>query len=139
MQYWPRCASERAASVAFLDGRSESAGESVSRVRLVQQGLPCPDLQREIYDADGRLVARVDFCWDEERTVGEFDGKQKYGRLLRPGQTSEEVIYAEKVREDALRDVGWQVVRWLWRDLNRHGVLRDRVRRAFARSNSSSR
>ena len=55
------------------------------------------------------------------------------------GKTSEEVIYAEKVREDALRDLGWQVVRWLWRDLNRNGVLRDRVRRAFARSNSSSR
>ncbi len=138
MQYWPGVKRARRV-VAFLDGRSESAGESVSRVRLVQQGLPCPDLQREIYDADGNLVGRVDFCWDEERTVGEFDGKQKYGRLLRPGQKIEEVVYAEKVREDALRDLGWQVVRWLWRDLNRNGVLRDRVRRAFARSNPSPR
>ena len=138
MQYWPGVKRARRV-VAFLDGRSESAGESASRVRLVQQGLPCPDLQREICDADGRLVGRVDFCWDEERTVGEFDGKQKYGRLLQPGQTIEEVVYAEKVREDALRDLGWQVVRWLWRDLYRNGVLRDRVRRAFARSTPTSR
>ena len=138
MQYWPGVKRARRV-VAFLDGRSESAGESASRVRLVQQGLPCPDLQREIFDADGRLIARVDFCWDEERTVGEFDGKQKYGRLLQPGQRIEEVVYAEKVREDALRDLGWQVVRWLWRDLYRNGVLRDRVRRAFARSNWPSR
>jgi hypothetical protein len=106
----------------------------VSRVKLADEGVPRPDLQREIYDPDGRLVARVDFCWDEEKTVGEFDGKVKYGRLLKPGQSVDSVIFEEKVREDALRDLGWQVVRWLWRDLSRKGVLRDRLDRAFARS-----
>ena len=42
--------------------------------------------------------------------------------------------FAEKQREDALRDLGWQVVRWLWADLYRPGVIRDRVLRAFARA-----
>jgi hypothetical protein len=46
----------------------------------------------------------------------------------------EDVIFAEKVREDALRDLGWQIVRWLWADLYRPGVVRDRVLRAFARA-----
>jgi very-short-patch-repair endonuclease len=80
------------------------------------------------------VIARVDFLWREERTVGEFDGRIKYGRLLQPGQTPEDVIFAEKVREDLLRDLGWTVVRWLWRDLYRSGVLRDRVLRALARN-----
>jgi hypothetical protein len=68
------------------------------------------------------------------RTIGEFDGKIKYGRLLKPGQRIEDVIFEEKLREDALRDLGWQSVRWLWRDLYRRGVLRERVLRAFARA-----
>jgi hypothetical protein len=40
----------------------------------------------------------------------------------------EEVLFEEKRREDALRDLGWQIVRWLWADLYRPGVIRDRVR-----------
>jgi len=120
--------------IGFLDGRSESAGESVSRVRLADDGLPPPELQTEVFDLDGRLAARLDFCWEEQRTIGEFDGKIKYGRLLKPGQRVEDVVFAEKQREDALRDLGWQVVRWLWADLYRPGVIRDRVLRAFARS-----
>ena len=133
MEHWPGVRRARRV-VGFLDPRSESAGESVSRVRMLEDDLPIPDLQREVLGPDGRLVARVDFCWDEQKTIGEFDGKVKYGRLLKPGQSIEKVIFDEKVREDALRDLGWQVVRWLWRDLYRRGTLRDRVLRAFARS-----
>jgi hypothetical protein len=133
MERWPGVRSARRA-VAFLDIRSESVGESVSRVRLMEEGLPAPEPQREIFGPDGQLIARVDFCWEEERTIGEFDGKIKYGRLLKPGQRIEDVIFDEKVREDSLRDLGWQIVRWLWRDLYRHGVLRERVLRAFARA-----
>jgi hypothetical protein len=44
---------------------------------------------------DGRLIARVDFHWKEHQTVGEFDGKTKYGRLLKPGQRIEDVIFKE--------------------------------------------
>jgi hypothetical protein len=117
-----------------MDSRSESAGESVSRVRIVTDGLPVPEPQVEIFTRDGVFVARVDFCWKDRRTVGEFDGKIKYGRLLKPGQRIEEVVYEEKKREDAIRDLGWMVVRWTWDDLHRPGVLHDRIRRAFARA-----
>jgi hypothetical protein len=44
------------------------------------------------------------------------------------------VVYAEKIREDALRDLGWQVVRWTYADLTAPMVLADRLQRAFARS-----
>ena len=85
-------------------------------------------------DESGRFVARVDFGWEEQRTVGEFDGKAKYGELLKPGQTSRDAMLAEKRREDLLRDLGWQVVRWTWADLYHPGVIRNRVLRAFART-----
>ena len=133
MARWPGTRQARRA-LALLDPRSESAGESVSRVRLHEAGLPAPEPQHEIYGEDGRFVARVDFCWKEKRTIGEFDGKIKYGRSLKPGQSIEDVLFEEKRREDALRDLGWQIVRWLWADLYRPGVIRDRVLRAFARA-----
>jgi predicted transcriptional regulator of viral defense system len=133
MARWPGTRQARRA-VTLLDPRSESAGESVSRVRLHEDGLPAPELQQDIYDEDGQFVARVDFCWQKQRTIGEFDGKIKYGRMLKSGQSIEDVLFAEKRREDALRDLGWQIVRWLWADLYRRGVIRDRVLRAFARS-----
>ena len=47
--------------VAFLDGRSESPGESPSRVRMHQAGMPAPTLRKEIRTPDGQFVARVDF------------------------------------------------------------------------------
>jgi hypothetical protein len=92
--------------------------------------------QQDIFDENGQFVARVDFCWKEQRTIGEFDGKIKYGKLRKPGQSLEDAIFAEKLREDSLRDLGWQIVRWIWADLYRRGVIRDRVLRAFARASS---
>jgi hypothetical protein len=133
MGRWPGVRAARRA-VEFLDVQSESVGESVSRVRLVEEGLPRPELQRELFGPNGQLIARVDFFWEEHKTVGEFDGKIKYGRLLKSGQRIENVIFEEKVREDAVRDLGLQVVRWIWSDLYRAGVLRERVLRAFARA-----
>lgn len=132
MERWPGIRAARRV-VEFLDIRSESAGESMSRVRLMEEGLPRPELQHEIFGLDGRLVARLDFYWKEQKTAGEFDGKIKYGRLLKPGQRIEDVIFDEKLREDAVRDLGLQVVRWIWRDLYRAGTIRDRVLRAFVR------
>jgi hypothetical protein len=120
--------------VAFADGRSESAGESHSRVVLHRIGLPPSTLQLEVLDPSGRLVGRCDFGWEEQRTLGEFDGLVKYGRLLKPGQTVADVVYAEKLREDALRDEGWQMVRWGSADLRREQVVAVRLQRAFRRS-----
>jgi hypothetical protein len=136
MERWPGVRQARRVA-DFLDGRSESAGESVSRVRLGEQGLPIPTLQHEVYDLAGTMLGRSDFAWIKHRTVGEFDGRVKYGALLRPGQRPEDVVFAEKLREDAIRDLGWQVVRWVWADLDRPYLLRNRVLRAFARNRAS--
>ncbi len=122
-------------AATFADGRSESVGESSSRVILVDAGLPRPTLQYEVWD-DNRKIARCDFAWEEFCTVGEFDGMIKYGRLLKPGQSVSDVIVAEKLREDAIRDAGWQVVRWIWADLSDPTHLAHRLHRAFARGST---
>ena len=132
----PGVAAARRAA-ALLDGRSESPGESTSRVVLAELGLPVPQLQYEARDARGRLVGWADFDWEEHRTLGEFDGKIKYGRLVKVGETAQDVVYQEKRREDALRDLGWQVVRWGWSDLRAGDALAERLRRAFRRGAAS--
>lgn len=121
-------------TIDFLDARSESPGESCSRVVLHEQGLPKPDLQVKVYDDRGYLLARSDFGWIERRTLGEYDGKGKYGELRRPDQTAEDVVLDEKDREDRLRDHGWQIARWTWPLLRTPVELRRRVERAFARA-----
>lgn len=129
---WPGMAAARRA-IEFLDLRSESVGESVSRVVLHEAGVAPPQPQFVVSDQHGAFVGRSDFGWSEFRTLGEFDGLWKYGRLLKPGQTPGDAMVEEKRREDALRDLGWEVVRWIWADLRHPDRLVERLERAFAR------
>ena len=67
---WPGI--RRAARVvAFTDDRCETPLKSISRVLFAGHGLPRPDTQQLIVDADGHPVGRVDFLWKQEATVGE--------------------------------------------------------------------
>jgi hypothetical protein len=130
---WP---GSRAAGrvLAFADGRAETPGESRGRVFCHAHGLPEPELQVEIRDVDGRLVGRVDFLFRRQRTIGEFDGRVKY-RAGEGTLTPEETVYREKLREDALRALGFEIVRFTWSDLDHRATLI--VRRfhdAFARA-----
>ncbi len=130
--------SRRAArAIGFADGRSESVGESRSRVLLHRIGLPPSALQFQVRADEGRLLGRTDFAWEEERVVGEFDGRVKYGRLLRPGQDPGDAVFEEKRREDAVREEGWGVVRWTWADLTPE-VLGPRLRRVLGRGSRST-
>ena len=119
-----------ARAVSAADGRSESVGESRSRVILHRWKLPPSALQFEIRSAGGISLGRSDFAWEDWRLLGEFDGRIKYGRLLRPGQEAGDVVFEEKRREDAIREEDWGMVRWTWSDLNRPDRLAARVRRA---------
>lgn len=114
-------------AVDFADPRSESVGESLSRVLISELGFAGPELQTRLW-VEGREY-RLDFEW--EGVVGEFDGKQKYLRSQQLfGTSPEEALYREKLREDAIRSTGRRVVRWTWEDLHRPGILRDRLARA---------
>ena len=124
---WPG-AGAAGTALSFADGRSESPLESLGRVRFAEQGLPAPQLQVLIADHTGPF-ARADQCWEEHRTIAEADGALKY--------TTAAALFAEKRREDRLRDAGFEVVRYTWDEaLHRPDVLAARVRRAFLRSSS---
>jgi len=108
-----------ARALLFADPRAESAGESISRVRIWQAGLPMPELQQAFYDDQGNFLGRGDFWWRHFKVIGEFDGAVKYGRLLKQGGTTDKVVMAEKRREHALENQGYSVVRWTWDELPR--------------------
>ena len=125
---WP---GSRAAgrAVAFADGRAESVAESRGRVRMAEAELPRPDLQVNIHDEAGQFVGRGDMVLREQHTIGECDGRLKY-RAATAGRRIEDVLWEEKRREDALRALGWEVVRFTWADLERSPAwLRDVPRR----------
>lgn len=109
-------------------------GESRSRARMIDAGPPLPDLQVEVRRSDGTLVGRCDFRWPEHGLLGEFDGRVTYGRLLRPGQHPGDAVFEEKRREDALRDEGQGMVRWVWAEFATPRTLVARWTRALERS-----
>jgi hypothetical protein len=115
-------------AVSFGDGDSESVGESRLRVLLADLGLPPPVLQAEIRDALGQLVGRVDFLLAEWGVIVEFDGALKYA-----GQSAAALV-REKRREDALRDLGYEVVRSTWPDFATPGPLARRIHAAIRRA-----
>jgi very-short-patch-repair endonuclease len=114
--------------LGLLDPRSESPGESRTRLALVAAGLPAPRLQFEIPTAEG--VFRADFAWPELMVILEFDGESKYFDY-RP---TPDVLLAERRRENALVVEGWTLVRARWADLSNPGVVPARVLAAFERA-----
>ncbi len=68
MRRWPGVIQARRV-IRFLDGRSESPGESRSRVGFLTSGIPSPEPQHEIYNEHGRLIGRTDFAWVELGTA----------------------------------------------------------------------
>lgn len=115
--------------VEMADGRSESPGESWSRLVFAGLALPAPQLQAEIRDGRGGLVGRVDFLFREQRVIVEFDGRVKY-----EGADGRDALFREKRREDALRSMGYQVVRLTWRDLHDPASVARLIGEAFLRS-----
>ncbi len=115
----------------IADGRIESAGESLTSLVMHDVGLPRPQLQHEFVE-HGRVVARADFWFPEHGVVVEFDGLAKYrNELLRAGRTADEVVVAEKLREDAVRarpEVD-SVVRLIWREVLPGGGAPSALRR----------
>ena len=134
MQHWPGIRHLHI-PVRMADGRSASPGESRGRWLCWTRGLPPPELQYSVYDADGALLGITDWAWPEDRLLGEFDGAVKYGRLLRPGQDPGEVVFAEKQREDLLREVtGFGMVRLTWSDYDVPTVTARRIERLLRRA-----
>lgn len=130
--FWP--GSLRQHPVLHLaEPRVESVGESRCVYTFFTQGLPAPVPQFEVRHPSGAVAARVDFAWPRQRVLLEFDGREKYHRYRKPGETIEAMVMREKAREDLIRRLtGWTVIRVSWADLEHPARLARRIRAAFA-------
>ncbi|WP_138442085.1 type IV toxin-antitoxin system AbiEi family antitoxin domain-containing protein [Sinomonas susongensis] len=114
--------------LGVLDPRSESPGETRTRLALAAAGLPSPELQFEIRTAEGTF--RADFAWPDVMVILKFDGENKYFDY-RPIPS---VLLAERRRENALVAEGWTLVRARWAELSVPGAIPAKVAAAFKRA-----
>lgn len=109
-----RAASRAVRALGHLDARRETALESASWAYFVVHRIPFPSTQVTIELPPSAIpgsprTARADWEWKSQRLIGECDGRIKY--------TDRNALYAEKVREDRLRELGYRLIRWGWDDL----------------------
>ena len=118
MERWPGSLKHRVV-LRVADGRCESVGEHRTLHLCWQQRLPRPIPQYKVRDPDtGEVLAVVDFAWPEHGVFLEFDGKIKYQKLLKDGESPTDVVVREKRREELIcRLTGWRCIRIVWADL----------------------
>lgn len=110
-----------------MDARSESVGETRTRVLLGRLGIHDAVLQLDVDTPLGRY--RGDFGWMDRRVILEFDGRTKYFDYA----PTDEVIFNERRREKALVDAGWEVVRIGWEHLSRPWDVERKLKVALER------
>lgn len=117
----------------LADRRLDGPGEARAYYGFWLEGLPAPELQWQVFDEAGALVGLLDFAWPTLRVWVEFDGRVKYQRLLREGETATDVVVREKAREDEIRRLtGWICVRIVWSDLQHPDRIAAKIRHALA-------
>lgn len=110
-----------------LDARSESPGESRTRVIIAEMDIDQPEPQVTL--SAGGAIYRPDFVWRKQKLIVEFDGDIKYFAYKRTA----EVIVAERKRERRLSEEGWRFVRLEWADLANPAGVRRRILEAYNR------
>ena len=134
LQFWPFMR-HLAVPVRMADPRSGSVGESRGMWWFRAVGVPAPQPQFEVCYPDGEVAGTCDWGWPEQGLLGEFDGRIKYGRLLKPGQEPGEVVFKEKEREDLLRELSrFAMIRFVWSDYDDPQRLRVRLERMLYRA-----
>ena len=97
--------------------------------------LPAPELQFKVFDREGVLLGVSDWGWPDHRLLGEFDGRVKYGPLLKPGQSASDAVFDEKRREDKLREAtSYAMFRLDWSDYGRPDATARRIEQLLFRA-----
>lgn len=115
-------------TASLLDARHETPGESYTAVRLDELGFR-DVVPQQVFALPGGTTARVDFWIPTHRVVVEFDGRGKYeDPELMGGRDARQVLWDEKIREDALRsrdgiDFVVRPTWWHLEHLDRFGAL----------------
>jgi hypothetical protein len=107
-----------------VDGGAESPQETLTRLVLIDAGLPRPRTQIQVYDDCRCFVARIDMGYEDVLVGIEYDGPQHW--------TDPAVRQRDIDRQVALQDLGWKIIR-ASRDLLkfRRGTFVERVAAAL--------
>ena len=102
----------------LADRRIESVGETRTFFACWRQGLPAPEPQWVVHDEQDHEFARLDFAWPEYKVWLEFDGREKYTKFRREGESVIDAVLREKQRESKVAELtGWRCIRITWDDL----------------------
>ncbi|WP_157467414.1 endonuclease domain-containing protein [Frankia sp. QA3] len=115
-----------------IDGRAESPLETRVRLLLGDAGLLPDELQWLVRDpSTGLSLARLDFAWPLLRVAIETDGTGPHSELT--------ALYRDRTRQNALVRLGWDVLRFTWRDaMDGARGLRETVRAALRRARADA-
>jgi hypothetical protein len=121
----------------LADSRIESVGESRTVYLLWRHGVRAPVPQWVVLDERGQVVARLDLAWPELKAWLEFDGREKYLKHLKEGETVVDAVLREKERESRIAELtGWRCIRITWADLQHPQRTAARIL-AFLRQNAT--
>jgi hypothetical protein len=87
----------------LVDGGAESPQETLTRLVLIDAGLPWPRTQIQVYDDYRCFVARIDMGYEDALVGIEYDGPQHW--------EDPAVRQSDIDKQVALQDLGWKIVR----------------------------
>lgn len=96
----------------YADGLSESPMETRLRMLLVLAGLPRPQVQWEVRDRAGLLVARFDLAYPQHWLAIEYDGAHHRGVRAGDHRRDNSVVFVEGERWAVLRFNADDYYRW---------------------------
>ncbi|NLF04448.1 MAG: DUF559 domain-containing protein [Actinomycetales bacterium] len=112
------------AVIRLADARAESPMESLTRLIWLEARLPVPSVNEEIFDDDGKFVARVDLRDPTRLLVAEYDGGHHASAARRQ---------RDAARRQALEELGYTMVTITAADVatpNSRRLLKERLVRA---------
>lgn len=111
----------------LVDPGAESPPESLTRLLIVQSGLPTPSTQIVVRDSGGGFLARLDMGWRRWRVAVEYDGAHHW---TDPTQRTKDID-----RSAILAEHGWQIIRVSANLLYRRPhIILDRIHSALTAS-----
>lgn len=114
-------------AIAWVRPGTDSARETALRLLLVRAGFPEPEVNGEIRNEFGAVIAHGDLVWRTHRVVVEYEGDHH--------RTDRRQFAIDIDRIGGIQALGWSVLRVDAGLFARPRVLFDRLATAFSRAN----
>ena len=127
---WPsQCRTEACQAAHLVREGVDSAPETALRLLMVLAGLPEPQVNIRIHDADGNVRFRIDLGFEEEKLAIEYDGRwhdedeqRKYDEARRTTLSTEEGWTFVVVKTAELHEHPEDLLTRIVAELEEHGI-----------------